>query len=73
LPVKVTVKGFNPMIPCDAEASGLPLAVLSYEVTNETPQPMEVSVCGSLRNFVGKDGSKYRIDWKGDYMSAWSA
>ena len=68
LPVKVTVKGFNPMIPGDAEASGLPVAVLSYEVTNETPQPMEVSVCGSLRNFIGKDGSKYRIDWKGDYI-----
>jgi uncharacterized protein (DUF608 family) len=29
---------------------------------------MEVSVCGSIRNFIGEDGSKYRKDWKGDYI-----
>lgn len=68
LPVKVTVKGFNPLIPGDADASGLPVAILSYEVTNTTDQPMEVAVCGSIRNFIGKDGSKFRTDWKGDYI-----
>lgn len=68
LPVEVTVKGFNPFVPCDADASGLPIAVLSYEVKNMTSQPLEVSVCGSLRNFIGKDGSKFRTDWKGDYI-----
>ena len=68
LPVKVTVKGFNPFIPADADASGLPVAVLSYEVTNMTDQPMDVAICGSMRNFIGKDGSKFRTDWKGDYI-----
>lgn len=68
LPVRVTIKGFNPLIPCDADASGLPIAVLSYEVENLTSQPLEVSVCGAIRNFIGKDGSKYHIDWKGDYI-----
>lgn len=68
LPVRVTVKGFNPFVPADAEASGLPVAVLSYEVTNESETPLEVSVCGSLRNFIGKDGSRFRNDWKGDYI-----
>lgn len=68
LPVRVTVKGFNPFVPADAEASGLPLAVLSYEVTNESETPLQVSVCGSLRNFIGKDGSRFRTDWKGDYI-----
>ena len=68
LPVKVTIKGFNPLIPGDAEASGLPVAVLSYEVTNTTSQPMEIAICGSMRNFIGKDGSKFRTDWKGDYI-----
>lgn len=68
LPVRVTVKGFNPFVPADAEASGLPAAVLSYEVTNESETPLEVSVCGSLRNFIGKDGSRFRTDWKGDYI-----
>lgn len=68
LPVKVRVKGFNPLVPGDAEASGLPLAILSYEVTNTSNQSLEVSVCGTIRNFIGKDGSKFITDWKGDYI-----
>lgn len=68
LPVAVTVKGFNPLVPTDADASGLPVAVLSYEVRNTTAAPIEVSVCGSMRNFVGKDGSRFWTDWKGDYI-----
>ena len=67
LPFTVRLKGFNPLIPGDADASGLPIAVLAYEVTNSSDKDMEVSVCGSMRNFVGKDGSKYRInEWKGE-------
>jgi uncharacterized protein (DUF608 family) len=66
LPVEVKIKVFNPLIPGDADASGIPIAVLQYEVENKTGKPLEVSVCGSIRNFIGKDGSKYRVDWKGD-------
>lgn len=68
MPVSVRIIGFNPLIPGDAEASGLPVAVLTYEVTNTTQQPMSVAVCGTLRNFVGQDGSKWRKDWKGDII-----
>lgn len=68
IPVKVIVKGFNPLIPGDADASGIPIAVLSYEVTNISKTPVDVSVCGSIRNFIGKDGSNYNISWKGDYI-----
>lgn len=68
IPVRVRIKGFNPLVPGDAEVSGLPVAILSYEVENTTNQPMEVSVCGSVRNFVGQDGSKFWTNWKGDYI-----
>lgn len=68
LPVKVTIKGFNPLVPGDADASGLPIAVLAYEVANPTDQPIEVAVCGSLRNFIGVDGSKFHFNWKGDMV-----
>lgn len=44
------------------------LPVLAYEVTNTTDRPLEVAVCGSMRNFIGKDGSKFRTDWKGDFI-----
>ena len=68
VPITVKIKGFNPLIPTDADASGIPMASLSYEVSNTTDSPIEVSVCGSIRNFVGKDGSKFKTDWKGDYI-----
>lgn len=67
MPVKITLKAFNPLIPGDADASGIPIAVLSYEVTNTTDQTIDVSVCGSMRNFIGVDGSKMQKDWKGEY------
>jgi non-lysosomal glucosylceramidase len=66
LPVDVKIKTFNPLIPGDADASGIPIAILRYEVSNKTDKPITVSVCGSIRNFIGKDGSKFHYDWKGD-------
>lgn len=68
MPVKVRIKGFNPLVPADADASGIPVAVLAYEVTNIGNSPVDIAVCGSMRNFVGKDGSKFVNDWKGDYI-----
>ena len=57
LPVRVVLRAFNPMVPTDPDASGIPIAILRYEVTNTTGGPLEVSVCGSLPNFVGNDGN----------------
>ncbi|MFD1140285.1 GH116 family glycosyl-hydrolase [Larkinella insperata] len=68
MPVRVRIKGFNPFVPGDADASGIPMAVLAYEVTNTGREPLTVSVCGSMRNFIGKDGSQSRKDWKGDVI-----
>lgn len=66
MPVSVRIKGFNPLIPTDADASGLPIAVLTYEITNTGNQPLTISVCGSMHNFVGRDGSKSKKSWKGE-------
>ena len=68
LPFTVKLKGFNPLIPGDAEGSGLPMAVLVYEVTNNSDKNIDVSICGSMRNFIGQDGSKHTSNWKGDYI-----
>ncbi|MFZ4547937.1 MAG: GH116 family glycosyl-hydrolase [Bacteroidales bacterium] len=66
LPINVKIKGFNPLIPADADNSGLPIAILTYEVLNTSDNPLEVAVCGSIRNFIGKDGQQNTTDWKGD-------
>ena len=34
LPVSVRLQAFNPLVPCDLDASTLPIAVLRYVVTN---------------------------------------
>ena len=73
VPLKVTVRGFNPLVPCDADASSLPVAVLVYEVENTSGGDMDVAVCGCLRNFIGKDGSRFHTDWKGDYVPTGAA
>ena len=57
VPVDVRLEAFNPLIPCDADRSGLPVAVLRYVLANRTDVPVTAAVCGSIPNFIGKDGS----------------
>jgi non-lysosomal glucosylceramidase len=57
VPVCVRLQAFNPLVPGDALSSGLPVAVLRYEIANPTDAPLEVSLCASLTNFVGHDGT----------------
>ncbi len=67
MPIDVKIMGFNPLIPGDADASGIPVAVLKYEITNTTEKPLTVSVCGVMENFIGADGETGYRDWKGDF------
>jgi uncharacterized protein (DUF608 family) len=58
LPVKVRLRAFNPLVPADLESSAIPVAILIYEVTNVSDAALDVTVCGSLPNFIGNDGTK---------------
>jgi non-lysosomal glucosylceramidase len=58
VPVKVRVRAFNPLVPTDPDASGIPMAILRYEITNSSTHPLAISLCGSMPNFVGNDGTK---------------
>ena len=70
VPVDVDLKAFNPLIPCDPEASGIPVAILTFEVRNKISAPVKAAICGSLPNFVGSDGWETARDWKGDRIFA---
>lgn len=50
LPVAVQLEAFTPFVPLDADASGIPAAVLRYKVRNTSQSPLDVSVAGSLAN-----------------------
>jgi uncharacterized protein (DUF608 family) len=56
VPLDVSLKAFNPMIPGDEEKSSIPVAVLTYVVKNTSDKSMEFSVCGMIPNFIGVDG-----------------
>lgn len=66
VPVEARLEAFNPLIPGDSDASGLPAAVLRYVIKNTSGQPLRASVCGTIPNFIGADGSNLGTDWKGD-------
>ena len=57
VPVDVRIEGWNPMIPGDADSSGIPLAVLRFVLVNKTAKAVSASVCGNLQNFIGQDGA----------------
>lgn len=61
MPVEVSVKAFNPLIPGKTDDSSIPLAALEYVVKNSSGSELEVTICGTVPNFVGFDGFKKRI------------
>lgn len=56
LGVEVSLTAFTPFVPLDADASGIPGAVLRYQVTNPGTVPVDVTIAGSLANPVGITG-----------------
>jgi uncharacterized protein (DUF608 family) len=60
VPLRVRIEAFNPMIPADAERSGIPVAVLRFVLINATDRPVSGTVCGTIRNFIGRDGTSIR-------------
>lgn len=67
-PANVKIIGYNPLIPGNADDSGIPIAIFEMEVTNPTDKTLEVAIAGNIRNFIGKDGREYKTDWKGDFI-----
>lgn len=58
VPLEARLEAFNPLIPADAEASGIPVAILRCVVRNRGTAPVSASLCLSLPNFVGRDGTE---------------
>ena len=56
MPLDARLEAFNPLIPADADASGIPVAILRYVLHNKTKYAVRATVCASMRNFIGTDG-----------------
>lgn len=61
MPVSVKLKAFNPLVPGDPDASGIPVAIIRYEVHNKTNSTLTVAVAGTINNFIGMDASRYEV------------
>ena len=61
-PVHVALDAFSPFQPLDADGSGLPCAVLTYEVKNPSHLAAEVVVAWALTNPVSPDGRRPQVD-----------
>jgi uncharacterized protein (DUF608 family) len=57
-PVGISLEAFSPFQPLDAENSGLPCAVLTYEVHNPNVTAVEAVVAWSISNPVGEAQSR---------------
>ncbi|MBU0606743.1 MAG: hypothetical protein KKI08_02605 [Armatimonadetes bacterium] len=57
-PVGAELTAFSPFIPLNDTDSSLPLAVLSYKITNRSKQPLQVSVMGNLTNDIGEEAGR---------------
>lgn len=68
LPVEVELEAFNPLVPLDEQASGLPCAIFTVRAKNLTQKPMKVSILGTLQNAVGHNGQgSSKGVWHGTY------
>ncbi len=66
LGVNVQLNAFTPFIPHDADASGLPVAILRYRVTNPSRAAAKVAIAYSIDNPVGTQGrSTERVTGRG--------
>jgi uncharacterized protein (DUF608 family) len=60
IPVDVKIKAFNPLIPADIDNSSIPIAILDFELTNTSDEEVSFSICGTMQNFIGEDGTEGR-------------
>jgi uncharacterized protein (DUF608 family) len=63
VPVDVRLEAFNPLIPGNADDSGIPIAVLRYVLTNKTRRRVTACICGNIPNFIGADGATTTRVW----------
>lgn len=62
LPIKVQLNAFSPLIPHNVKDSGLPVACLSYVLTNPTKQPMQATLVVAWPNLLGW-GGRGGVEW----------
>ncbi len=53
-PLKIRLHAFNPFIPLDERSSGFPGASLTYEITNTSQEPIDLTLAWAMLNPIGE-------------------
>ena len=53
MPVLVSLEAYNPMVPMDADASGIPAALFRFKIRNACEKPVKISLAANIHNPVG--------------------
>ena len=56
LPLQVELEAFNPMVPLDADLSGMPVAIFTWRLHNPGTAPVDATLAFSIANITGYDG-----------------
>ena len=67
-PGKVTLTGWNPLIPLNDRDSGLPAAFIEISVVNTTSEAVDYSIAGSLRNPSENSVNSFVVNESGSYL-----
>ncbi|MCF7689934.1 MAG: hypothetical protein K9N01_16705 [Cephaloticoccus sp.] len=62
VPLQVALEVFNPLIPGESDASGLPVALVRVRLHNPSHTTVQAAVSASLPNFIGADGFALKLD-----------
>lgn len=62
LPLKVTLKAFNPFIPLNERDSSIPVAILLYRIKNVGEKRVSATIFGNLTNLIGFPDSEGDIN-----------
>jgi non-lysosomal glucosylceramidase len=54
LPFTARLEAFNPLIPCEPDRSGFPVAVQRVVIRNTGKTPLETTICGTLVNPIAE-------------------
>ncbi|MCX8052356.1 MAG: non-lysosomal glucosylceramidase [Armatimonadetes bacterium] len=65
LPVRIELEAFNPFVPLNEKDSAIPVAILKYRLTNIVSERVDATVCWSMMNPCGFDGT-YTPGRRGD-------
>ena len=69
-PLTVSLEAMNPLVPGDADASGIPAVLMRYRVRNPTGAPVKVSVSGLLERLAGVETCLVVAPGTGEITSA---